>query len=189
MFFGLCRVLLCNTLIDYEGNPSDLLYSNTAIKLTTNTNLEVSQLSDSYIGTKILPINFFSPGKILRIRICGYLSTGAENTTTLRLYLAGGLVLESTSPIANNLTDAFFEVRVDIICYTQGINGTIRCAGRTLLHTGTGLSTVAMRNLMNTSDVTTDTTKICPVDVTYQWGTALAANKMTILEATLEKLG
>jgi len=184
IFFLICTSAICQ-IIDFDAVIDKLLFYGTASKTTTNTAAEVSQLPSSYIGTNILPPYFFKEPKIIRIRAYGYLSTSSGQTVTLKIKMNSTILSESSSAIANGLTDQYFEIDYYIVCYSSGV---IRGIGRTILHTGTGLSTPAMRDLITTANTTIDYTIPQTLDLTYQWSSASTSNSVTIIACAIELL-
>lgn len=56
-----------------------------------------------------------------------------------------------------------------------------------MIHDGTGISQPVMREVIG-SDVAVNTTTAISVDETYQWGTANAANTITMSVALFRKM-
>jgi len=165
---------------------SGFVYVSKALATIANTTTETTLLTATATGTKTLPANFFTVGKKIKIKTMGFISTSGNPNTTMRIKTGATTLITSTITMSPNLSNAFVQSEIDIICLTTGSSGTVILSGVSHVITG---SAVTCRPLVVTSAATIDTTGALAIDQTYEWGTASAGNTVTITTATIEVIG
>lgn len=172
-----------------EGRRSgETLWSAYKPRTIENTTEETSMFSGTAIGSLIIPANYFQIGRMARIRVRGYISTGSGQDSTFRIKLNGATLIENTGTLPNGLSNNYVESVFDLVCYKQGATGAIRGMGRTFIHTSIGVAQAYMRPLVMLTDAELDTTQAMAVDQTYQWANALPENSLTITHAMVKTL-
>jgi hypothetical protein len=173
---------------------SSCIFAQDSSVTVTNTAAETSLLSAN-VGTKILPANFFVPGKTIRIRATGYLSedptSGATLTWRVKLGTTTVLATGSFSFGAATVSNGLWELEGIITCRTTGASGTVFGQGKVSGNfSGSGsVNDFAFASMVNTSAKTIDTTLSQAVDVTAQWSVANPGNSITCTNVTMEVLG
>lgn len=155
-----------------------LLFQNTAdssavVNTTTETNFDQSFT---------LPANSLTVGKRVRVHACGKYSTTGTPTFVLRLK-AGSVTLVDSGNItaSNNATNFRWCFHSGFAVRTTGGSGTVMASGDFVVD-----STSAA--LGDSSTVTISTTATEAVQVSFQWGTADAANTATLQDISVEAL-
>lgn len=134
-------------------------------------------------GSATLPANFFFVGKTIRCKMLGFHSSTGGPTVTFRFKLGGTTVATATGASGNGTNDGFM-VEVYITCRSIGATGTIFAQGQYAeLHSG-GL----VDGLTPTATTTVDTTGTLAVNITIEWGTAVAGNTASATNFTIENI-
>jgi hypothetical protein len=142
-----------------------------------------------------LPANFLQAGSALRFTAYGtYANSGTTPTLLLGIYYGGvaGVALAATSAITttNTATVAWpWRLEVTTTVRTTGTSGTAMSQG--FCDLATSLTAVAHSPVPTTAlaTVTIDTTAAKAITVGAQWGTAAAANTLTLHGFTIESMG
>ncbi len=178
-----------NELFDklrYKGK----IYSTTQLTAVTGTTPQTLLNSDADFTTqlvKVLPANFLTKNKILKICIKGVFSCTSGATATLSVKL-GNITLKSIiESFPNNKTDYYYEKEIFLGARTVGVNGTVIMQGRSLVQDGASGQT-ALIPLALTTPVSVDTTQSYLLEVLFNWTTENAANNLRVSEATIEVL-
>ena len=133
--------------------------------------------------------NSFKIGKAIRIKMSGIVSTGSPTTSaTLRLKVGGVTIAAVSEPLANNMTNYYFEKEITIVCRTTGSSGTGIYQGKSFICSSTGTSPSYLPITTSTT-FTLNTTQANIVDLTFQWDAASASNDIKVSTATIEILG
>jgi hypothetical protein len=149
-----------------------------------NTDVETSLMDVPGCGSKIIPANWFTPGRAIQYRCRGFITTGNAQESTFAVKLGGVTLVTNTGVLPNNLTNMYVEAIYDIACHASGQAGVVEGAGRTMIQMASGINTIAMRSLVG-ADVVFDTRAAAAVDVTYKWTTAAAGNVVTITHSNI----
>jgi hypothetical protein len=155
--------------------------------LTFNTVVETSMLSSSGKGTKTFPANFFTAGRVVEIRIAGYITTSGTPSLRIRGYLGGVARLDSTAVSmpsdlgTGNTREGQFQIIIHLICHSTGSSGQFRMSGIWILGNATN-NQMTLNNLHANSSVsptfTLNTSAAQTFDVTSEWGTAFNTNEI-----------
>jgi len=177
-------------------NVPSKMFSATAAATVGNTTTETTLLGSGQ-GTKTIEAGMLRVGGTIRITALGFIGWTGTPTIQIRVKLGSATVLNSGAITPGTLTGvSFFRVEAEIVVRTLGATGTVigqgvllhgqpaAAAGQVLLIAAGSPNT----GLFTTSDTTTtlDTTASAAVDVTMQWGTANAANTVSITNVTIE---
>lgn len=166
------------------------IYSTTQLTAVTGTTPQTLLNSDADFTTqlvKVLPANFLTKNKILKICIKGVFSCSAGATATLAVKL-GNITLKSIiESFPNNKTDYYYEKEIFLGARTVGVNGTVIMQGRSLVQDGSSGQT-ALIPLALTAPVSVDTTQAYLLEVLFNWTTENATNNLRVSEATIEVL-
>lgn len=154
----------------------------------TNTTDELSLINSCASSQFLLHPSFFMEGCMLKYSSSGYISTGISQQSTFSIGLGSVELFASTGTLPNNLSNAYIELVLNIMCTSIGPSGVIYAHGRTMLHNVLGTSTVNMRGLISPTPFAIDTTKPNQFYHTYQWANASASNSVTIAYHEIEML-
>lgn len=165
---------------------STSLFTQTADKTVANTVTETSILGTG-VGNLTLPANFFVAGKTIRIYGEGYIADLLTPTGRVKFKLGSTVILDSTAAALVTITgNGRFEYEILLTCRTAGTTGTVYAQGDVRYYSL--LTTANFIALLNTAATTINTTTSQVIDVTWTWGTANAANTITLTNATIEVL-
>lgn len=168
-----------------------VIFTQTAISSdVTNTTTPTTILSTG-IGTKTLPANFFVAGKTVRLTIKGRISSdNASMTGTLDIKFGSTVVATTGSVDMLAFSNDYFEVVVDVTCYTTGGSGTVAAIGRVLgaRPPSTLGPPTQIISMTNSSTVTLDTTASQAIDAVITWGSADTDNHITTQVCSIEVL-
>ena len=163
--------------------PIGTLFTQTASVTVANTTTQTTLL-DGGVGSVTLPVNFFYPGRTLRITLYGYHSTVANPNITMRVKFGSTTILTTGAVASGNSTNTAIKLEGFVTCRTDGATGTVIGQG-TYTEAGGGAN---IFDMTNTATTTIDTTASQTVDITVQWGTASASNTITSTNVILEYL-
>ena len=160
--------------------PVEMIFSQVVDVEVVNTTTETTLLGAGR-GSKTIPADIFDVGTTLRIRMFGYISGSGTPTINIAAS-AGGTELCSTGAVSipGSVTDADWHITVDLTCRSTGATGKFVASG--LFEHDEDI----VVGMVNTSEITLDTTSALEIDVTNQWGTADAGNSMTNQQTTFE---
>lgn len=163
------------------------LFSATADATISNTTAETSLIGTG-IGSRTLPTGFFAPGKVIRLRVSGAISTALVAGTLNLAVKLGSTIINQTTAVAltNSLLSQFWSIDVLLTCRTTGSGGTVIASGNTLLNTAVGL--LSMLGLAPGAAITVDTTSSLILDLTATWGTLSVSNSITAAQVLIEVL-
>lgn len=166
---------------------SGIIFTQTADETIANSVAETSILGTG-VGTVTLPANFFVAGKTIRVRVRGHISDTGSPTVQVKAKLGSTTILDSTAItlLGSALANDYFEIEFGITCRTTGGTGTVQGSGTVLYDKGSQSANAI--SLVNTSATTIDTTASQAIGVTFQWGTADAANTITSQLTSIEVL-
>jgi len=170
----------------FENNISQTLggviFSQTGNTTVSGTTTETSIIGNG-IGKLTLPADFFVAGKTLRFYVSGFHSSVSNPFITIRILLSGVTLASATLTCGAGTNDGF-EIFGNIVCKTTGVTGSIVCNGRyDEIHSSGG-----SEGLINTSNITVNTTVAQTFNITIEWGTASASNTITSQITTIEVL-
>jgi hypothetical protein len=156
-----------------------------------NTDVETTLLhATAFKGRKILPANYFQPGRVLRFTLRGWEFDGAGSSGNqqLRIYLGGTVILDTAAnPVAGIAFSPGWDIVADIVCQVAGVGGQLWAQGH-MLRLPAGALPSALRSMTPTALVAIDTTIALAMDVTALFSVASADNNMTCTNATIEVL-
>lgn len=162
-----------------------VIFTQTATATVANTVTETT-LFGTGSWSRVLPANFMSVYKTIRVRLLGLWSynTTPGGALTLRVKF-GSTTAQTVSWTPSGIfTDAGWELEAILTCRASGVSGTVY--GQTLFESaGTG-STRQMSAA--TSTVTVDWTASQTIDVTAQWANADSALEIEATNAIIEVL-
>jgi len=164
------------------------LFTNSATKTVTNTVTETTIIG-SGSGSLVLPANYLTSGRQLRILIGGIYSTPAitPGTLTIKIKLGSTVIASGTaSGLLTSATNAAFSGSAKIVCLTTGAAGSLVIDGSVNYSVGNNLARFVL-DLNNTGNsVTLDTTASQTLDVTVTWDTANASKSVTGTQVSVE---
>jgi hypothetical protein len=144
-----------------------VLFASSDIKTVEVTTSEASIIGRG-VGSTILPPNFFSAGKSIRITLRALLQcSGTQPIVTIRLKLGATLALTGGKTVTVGGEWASFPVDGIITCLSNGVDGIVigQWAG--------------LVNSLVTSAIGVDTTRELPIDVTVQFKQTRGILKVT----------
>lgn len=166
-----------------------IIFTQTASATVGNTTTETA-LVGTGIGVTLLPANFWTVGKTIRMKMFGHISCTAADTASVRIKVGSVTVASSIDdafPVT--LTNSLYIGELLLTCRTTGATGTLFVQGYTTIYAASSADmTVYGRQLVATSAVTIDTTATGQLNITYQWSNARAGNTITSTNATIEVL-
>lgn len=162
-------------------------FVQTASKTVANSTTETTLVSTGE-GLTTLPAGFLMPGKCLRVRACGVISTTGTPNLTLRLKI-GGATIASTGAVAmaGTVSGNVWSLDAEITCRTRGASGTVIGQGEFQYDDSTHAGT--RWGMAMAAAATVDTTTQQAVDLTAQWGTGSASNTITCTNLNIEASG
>ena len=159
-----------------------LLYANTTDSNTvTNTTTETD-----FNTTYSLPANALTVGKCVRIRCTGKFAQ-LSGTLTLKFYIGANVHLTTNALTLTPSSTEFWHYEGTFIVRSVGAGGTLLGQGISIM--GTNRSQIAHSDASGSGSATTiDTTASATVKCSAQFGTANAANSITLQNITIEVL-
>ncbi|MDD1678678.1 MAG: hypothetical protein LUO93_05790 [Methanomicrobiales archaeon] len=154
--------------------PSSIKFAQTQTVTVANTVTETT-VCGTGVGTLILPANFLQSGTSIKLSLLGYHSAVSNPTLRWRVKLGGTIILDTGAVATRNSTNETIEIRGFITCRTTGVSGTINAQGF-YTESGAGADVYGM---VNTADITVDTTGTLAFDITAEWGTASPSNTLS----------
>ena len=171
---------------------SGTVYSSAALQQVVNTTTETSLFNNTAYYTtptiRNISANSFKVGSTIRIKMSGIVTTGSPTTSaTLRLKLGGVTIATVVEPLANNMTNYYFDKEITLVCRTTGATGTAIYQGRSFICSPTGTQPLFLP-IQSTTAFTLNTTQNNTIDLTFQWDAASATNDLKVDTATIEVL-
>jgi hypothetical protein len=154
------------------------LFTSTSSATVANTTTETSVVG-SGVGSNVLPNNFLTAGKSLKIRAWGRLSSVSSATITMKVKFGSTVLCTTAAHTTHNITNDSWYLESMITCRTTGSSGTVWANGRfydtsDLIHMG------------NTATITVNTTTTQTVTVSAQWNNASASNTISCDQFLIE---
>ncbi len=151
-------------------------------------------------GTLTIPANALSAGQALRIYLSGEFGCTVSQPALQTFVLIGGVVVGQTTATvfaATAVTNGYFmtNVPITVLFPAVGASGGAFCSGNFLWINNSPASnagpTTVLQGALATSGALTaiNTTNSLPIDVQAKWGTANAANTVTVTASFVEILG
>ena len=134
-----------------------------------------------------LPIGFFTAGKSIRVKICGYQSTlgAGAGTLNIKVKLGGTIIHQTTAQnLVTGLTNTGWTVESLITCRSRGASGTVHGQGTAEFMGGSGA--ITKYGMVTTAAVTIDTTTTKGIDITATYSVADAGNTITATNCVVE---
>lgn len=171
-----------------EQTVPGVVFTQTAVKTVANTTTETT-LVNTGVGSVTLPANLFVAGKTIRLTAAGYYGTTTTGPTMIMtVYLgATAIMLSPTTTITASQTTKPWNLSAVITCYSAGSSGTVWGQGSSIFTTGTTPYSINA-SLVDTAVKTVNTTTTQAVDLRAKWGTANAANTITLTNFVVEVL-
>jgi hypothetical protein len=146
------------------------------VNTLTETSLKAATIAPT--GGDVLPANFLTVGKTLRVKVwCNYSTTTGSNNCTWKLKLGSVVLITSSfNGFTASLTNQPYTVEFLIVCRSIGASGTVVSQGMSM----SGEASIkSSGNFQNLSTTTIDTTTTQTLDLTVTWNIANAANQIT----------
>ena len=151
------------------------IFTQTADQTIADTTTETT-LFGTGIGTLTLPANFWVVGKTIRIEIHGDFADTGNPTAEIQAYYGATSLIDSGAITLSGLAGTEeWECEVVITCRSIGASGTVQTVIDWEYETTVGSSAIERLDVEGVLR-TIDTTASGALDVTFQWGTAAAAN-------------
>lgn len=164
------------------------MYMALTDKTVTNTTTETTAFSSSFMGAGLtLPANRAAQSTTIQIRGTGYYSVPlvTPGTLTYKVKVGGStLATVTANTLIAGITNAAFDVNIDLVFRTVGTSGTLAVMGGSNFSATLGASR-AFLDIVTTSDATVNTTIDNAIDVTLQWSLASASRTITVRGATV----
>jgi hypothetical protein len=154
------------------------LFTSTASATVANTTSETSVVG-SGVGSNVLPNNFLTVGKSLKIRAWGRLSSVSSATITMKVKFGSTVLCSTAAHTTHNITNDSWYLESMITCRTAGSSGTVWANGRFY-------DTSDLIQMGNTATITVNTTTTQTVTVSAQWNTASASNTISCDQFLIE---
>ena len=155
-----------------------VIFTQTADQTIADTTTETT-LFGTGVGTLTLPANFWVVGKTIRIEIHGDFADTGNPTVDIHVFYGATKISDSSPITLSGLSGTEeWETTVIITCRSVGATGTVETVIDWEYETTTGSSAIERLDVSGTL-TTIDTTASGVLDVTFQWGTAAAANTIT----------
>ncbi len=168
------------------GSTRKVILTNLANVTVGNTVTETSLESPSFIGTDVIPANYFQAGDIMRIFATGTLGTDVTTPlTTLKLYYgATALHTVAVTPGAQITAGTPWSYEATMRVTKNGSTGSIT-ASQFMWFNSTAVVALATTPVATTVDLTA----AGAVQLKLTWGTANALNTATCWTYFLEVIG
>ena len=154
-----------------------VIFTQTADQTIANTTTETT-LFGTGVGTLTLPANFWTVGKTIRVEIHGDFADFGNPTVEIQAYYGATSLIDSTPIALSGLGGTEeWETEVVITCRSIGVSGTVETVIDWEYETTTGSSPIERLDVAGVLR-TINTTVSGVLDVTFQWGTAAAANTL-----------
>lgn len=161
------------------------LYTQGAPVTVATSAAETTVISTTGSGGLEVLKNSMTVGKTYRIQLAGYYSNTGTPTLDLKVKFGTTVLLDTgVLTTATGATNREFMVDGLITVYTVGSSGAVRGQGLYLSPT----ETILVNPMINTSNVTVDTTANNTFNVTIQWGTSSSSNTITVTNLVIEEL-
>jgi hypothetical protein len=167
---------------DLVGNTSAVVNATTLLSVVVPGNTIANTAAATFFNAAYtLPGGVMTAGTSLRVKISGTYGATGTPTLTLVYFFAGQGMLTTTAftTAIPGVTEAWWS-EAEIICFTNGSSGTINAQGRAIFQTG--LTTAQIIAMPVSTTFTVDTTTNQSLQIQAKWGTANAANTITLLE-------
>jgi hypothetical protein len=162
------------------SSPTGMIFSQVVDVEVVNTLTETT-LFGAGRGSRTIPANTLDVGTTIRITLAGHLSDTGAPTLTIDVDLGGTQIASTGSQALNtSVTGVDWHLTFLITCRSTGVTGKVVGSGL-FQHDNDG-----QFGMVNSAEVSVDTTSDLAVNVTAQWGTADMANTMTSQTATIE---
>ena len=175
------------------GMSQDLvgvIYTSTANVANINRTSNVSFIDplSGDIGTNVLPANFWTPGKTVRVKSMGKFRTTANPTMNFSLNL-GGRTLVTTGAVnmPTTVNTKYWIVDGYLQCRQTGASGRVM-AWSTLTRQGSTAVSTDSIGMMSSDAAIINTTNAASIDIVTAWGTANALNVISADITTIEVL-
>jgi len=165
-------------LKDKIGYPVSCIFSSYSTK-TANTAAEVTIVPVSFTGVQTLPADFLTVGKMLRIKLCGYLKGSASETLNIIFKLGTTAICATGATTTVNASNKFFEIEIILTCITIGATGTVWAQGR-FLHNS------VVWEMVNTATDTINTTATQLINATATFSDVTNTPFVTVTNMTVE---
>ena len=172
-----------------------ILFTSTAIGVVSNNATEASIIGPG-IGTNLLPANFLTVGKAVRVTASGYYSTQIVPVTLNIRYRLGGAAGTGGTEIlttgdqtpAGNLSNMFWRVVTELTCQTTGATGTL--IGQSAWeHQSTATGSPINWQMIATTAATTNTTTENRVQLSADWAAGVdSADSIVCTNCSIEAL-
>lgn len=178
------RAFRCFQDSEWRSCIGSMVASNTSTQTIANSATETD-----FTKNYVIPANNCVPGRVYRITARGVYSTQGVTAPGLTLRVKAGTTTLTTSAVAPTagMANRQWTLNADVICQTIGVSGTVEAAGT--FTRATGAAAAAVIEMSNTAPTTLNTTVAQTLQVSMQWGTAAAANTITLRQMTIESLG
>ncbi len=164
-------------IVTVIANPTDR-FTATATKTIANTVTETS-LFGTGEGTLTFPADFFVAGASMLVTMRGQLSDTGTPDFTIRSKLDSTVIASEGPTALIGVSAAEWQLSLMLTCRSAGASGAFSTGGE-FSYNGSGSVYV-----YSDTEVTVDTTQPLTLDVTWQWGTADAADTIITQEAVV----
>ncbi len=174
---------------DYNGTvwtvDDGTIFTQTADK-DINTSVTETTLFGTGSGTRTIPANYLTTGNTIVIKLSGYMTTSGTPTLNIRFKL-GTTTIASTgaTTLVSVASDGYWEAEA-ILTARAAPSATSAIMGQAKFNYHSAPTIVNTISAMNTATVNAATNGGLAVDVTAQWGTSDAANKIVCTNAIVE---
>ena len=166
-----------------NNNTEFSLFSQTNAVTIENTTNELPFTSTGS-GSLTIPSLNFKAGSALKITALGIHSASGNPTLNIKVKLNSTIMLTTGAIACGNSTNALFEIRAFITCYSIGTTGVFWAQGK-YQEDGGGANSFQM---VNTNSIAVDTTINQTLSITAQWGTASNNNSTKCTNLFMEML-
>jgi len=151
----------------------------TGSKTVENTTVETS-LINSGIGSKSIPTYCLTPGKHIKLKSHGFISTNNTNTeSTVKIKFGGVTLISSVGILPASMVNRAITMEAVIRIEDES---HVSLSGFTLIQGGQGVATTFMRSLtVPEVSSTIDFSQECLIEHTYTWSTASENNSITLI--------
>jgi hypothetical protein len=190
-----------NSFVFNTGNSTDVLaarltgtfYTQVGTRPTTlsNTVTETSFIGTaSTVSTNVLPANFLTVGKVIKIYAQGTVQTNSAPTLTINIKLGSTIVATTGATSMPNYAAGVhaWSLTVYITCISVGSSGSIRGGGIWLVGAGNAVIQDFIPNGGAGTDTTISTTTSQTITLTAKWGTAATSSKFDCDQIILQHL-
>lgn len=175
-----------DTVLAFDASGHRILFSATSTVLYTD-NLTAVSLFGTGVGSLIVPANYMTPGRILRVSLKGRIQTEIGVGLDVTIKVTNPVPVLGIICVLPDSMTGFFEIKFDLVCRTGGASGKYIIIGQVVV-APTGVPAYSY-DLYQPTPLDYDFTQPLTLDVMSAWDVEGPSNILNILDSSVEFLG